>query len=154
MNFRLRYLSHLVAIVCIIGFGTFGAEDASASNRVKRTIKIDGIERTYTAYIPKSAQRKRNLRVVFVFHPALGTSKFMEDATKLHELPDSNEFVVVYPEGFMRTWNAGACCGVAEMRDVDDVAFFRAMMRDLAAMVSIRPKAYLTGFSNGALTGC
>lgn len=142
----------LLILAFLVGVGIVAVpEPATAAERIERTLRIDGIRRSYTVYLPRNAASKRDLRVMFVFHPAIGTGKFMEDATRLHQLPGSDEFVVVYPDGFMRTWNAGSCCGMAEKRNIDDVGFFKAMMRDVGTLASIRPKAYLTGFSNGAL---
>jgi polyhydroxybutyrate depolymerase len=116
-----------------------------------RVVNVDGMQRSFTVFLPDKIPSKRKLRVMFVFHPATGTGKFMEDATKLHETPGSENFIVVYPDGFRRTWNAGDCCGLAEKNNIDDVAFFRAMMKDVGTLANIRPKAYLTGYSNGAL---
>ena len=142
----------LVLLALLVGVGIIGVpERATAAERIERSLRLDGQQRSYTIYLPDNLANKRDLRVMFVFHPAIGTGKFMEDATGFHNLPAAKDFVVVYPDGFMRTWNAGSCCGNAEKRNIDDVAFFQAMMADVSSMASVRPKAYLTGFSNGAL---
>lgn len=141
----------LLFVAVLVGAGLLSVpEAASAAERLDRSVTIDGIERTYTVLLPDNASNKRDLRVMIVFHPATGTGDYMENITRLHELPGSENFVVVYPDGFARVWNAGACCGPAKRRDIDDVAFFNAIMRDVGTLASVRPKAYLTGFSNGA----
>ena len=141
----------LLLLALLVGAGLVAVpEAASAAERLERVVTIDGYQRTYTVFLPENASNKRDLRVMIVFHPATGTGDYMENTTRLHELPGSENFVVVYPDGFARVWNAGACCGPAKRRDIDDVAFFKAMMRDVGTLASVRPKAYLTGFSNGA----
>ncbi len=141
------------ALMFLIVFVAFVAvpEHATAADRQERTVRVGAQERSYTVYLPDGVAEKSNLRVIIAFHPALAGSDFMAEATRLHSLPAARDLIVVYPEGIMRTWNAGFCCGPAKKRGVDDVAFFKAMMADLATIASIRPKAYLTGFSNGAL---
>jgi polyhydroxybutyrate depolymerase len=65
-------------------------------------------------------------------------------------------FAVAYPGGTSRggpflTWNGLYCCGAAVTAGVDDVAFLTAVIDDVAARFGTRPRAYLTGMSNGAI---
>jgi len=73
---------------------------------------------------------------------------------------DANGFIVVYPEGIpapvplgenpAATWNSGQCCGTASEVNVDDVAFFRALLADFATRhTHDESRVYATGFSNG-----
>lgn len=141
----------LLVLALLVGIGIIAVpEPVSAADRLERSVSVDGYERTYTVYLPKNASNKRDLRVMFVFHPATGTGDFMERTARLHEMPGSENFVVVYPDGIGRGWNAGRCCGASKERNIDEVAFFNAMMKDVNKLASVRPKAYLTGFSNGA----
>jgi polyhydroxybutyrate depolymerase len=130
---------------------TQAGADVPDREKVVRSVRVDGISRSYTAYLPGNLTRMRNVRVLFAFHPATATAGYMADATEFHEMPESEDYIVIYLEGFQRTWNVETCCGAAESRGVDDVAFFLAMMSDVGRMADIRPDAYLTGFSNGAL---
>lgn len=65
---------------------------------------------------------------------------------------------MVYPNGTgklekqLLTFNGGNCCGYAMNEKVDDVAFTRALLDDLAKMVKVDPKrVYATGMSNGGI---
>jgi polyhydroxybutyrate depolymerase len=50
------------------------------------------------------------------------------------------------------TWNAGTCCGAAAASQVDDVAFVRALLDDLARRIDYdASRVYATGLSNGAM---
>jgi polyhydroxybutyrate depolymerase len=51
----------------------------------------------------------------------------------------------------MLTFNAGNCCGHAAARSIDDVAFTRLVLDDLAGVASVdRRRVFATGMSNGA----
>ena len=87
------------------------------------------------------------------------------EARCLHRLGESARFVTVYPRGTAppgagerRTWNAGGgvanydcVSGFACSSNVDDVAYFTALLDALAARIAIDPdRIYFTGLSNGA----
>lgn len=124
---------------------------ADAQTRVDRSYKVGTTSRKYAVYLPAGVASKTDLRVMIVYHPALNTAQYMIDQTKIHTMPGAENFIVVYPEGYQKTWNAGVCCGAAAKAKIDEVAFFNAIMKDVGTMAKIRPKAYVTGFSNGAL---
>lgn len=142
--------AYLIAMALALTACILIASSAQARDRVERTLHVDGMDRTFVVYMP-DMRPGRAMPVLFVFHPALGTIQFMEFATGMHKKAAAEDYIVVYPQGYRRTWNAGTCCGLAEMADVDDVGFFRAMMKDIGTLAPVQPKAYLTGFSNGAL---
>lgn len=63
-------------------------------------------------------------------------------------------YAVIYPEGTGRaaTWNGGSCCGQAQARQVDDIAFLDQVIADATARFGLDPgRVYLTGMSNGAI---
>jgi polyhydroxybutyrate depolymerase len=97
------------------------------------------------------------LPVVLVFHGGLGNAELMERFCGLSQKADEAGFIAVYPNGTGRmeralTWNGGNCCGYAVQNHVDDVAFTRAVLDDLATRVKVDPRrVYATGMSNGAI---
>ena len=65
---------------------------------------------------------------------------------------------MVYPDGTGRlrdrllTWNSWNCCGFARSQNIDDVAFFRALLANLWAAYRIdMRRIYATGLSNGGM---
>ena len=58
--------------------------------------------------------------------------------------------MIAYPDGLDRTWNAGACCGPARDRGVDDVGFLDALVAALRRDDGVGD-VYAVGFSNGAM---
>lgn len=126
---------------------------ASAAERIERTIKVGSSKRSYIAFLPSSSERSKQKTwpVLMAFHPGLATGEFMEKTAAFHRASGGDDYIVVYPNGMRRTWNAGDCCGRARALNVDDLGFFKAMMADLGSLISVEPRAYLTGFSNGAI---
>lgn len=65
-------------------------------------------------------------------------------------------FAIAYPAGTSRggpllSWNGGYCCGSAAASGVDDTGFLAAVIEDAARRFGTKPRAYLTGMSNGAI---
>ncbi|MGH9093734.1 MAG: alpha/beta hydrolase family esterase [Acidimicrobiales bacterium] len=117
---------------------------------VTTTASLDsgGRARTYVVARPAQVTAQR-LPVLLFLHG--------RDVTPEQELQrDGFEAVVgrailVYPAGFGQSWNAGACCGVAQAQGVDDVAYLTAVVqRVLATQPDSAPgQVYLAGYSNG-----
>jgi len=103
---------------------------------------------------------------VLAFHGFGSNPEQLEVQTGLSTLADTEGFLVVYPRGLSaqelnggttsnprdntRGWNAGACCGSAQVSNSDDVGFVDALLTDLDTRVCVDPRrTFATGFSNG-----
>lgn len=136
----------------------------------KRTLSVDGRERSYLLYVPQAppaasavpltqANRPADAAwpVVLAFHGSGVDGASMVSFCGLNEKADRAGFAVVYPNGTGRredalTWNAGNCCGYAANKKVDDVAFVRAMLNDLAGAIPVdAARVYATGMSAGGM---
>jgi polyhydroxybutyrate depolymerase len=72
--------------------------------------------------------------------------------THFDAVADRHGFVLVYPEGYQRSWNDGRGNTPAEQEGVDDSAFIRALIDRLAEQVGIDPaRVAVTGLSNGGV---
>ena len=141
-----------VALTFTLSWAVLMSAPASALERVERSVRVNGMERDYTLYMPRtSVDDGRKHPVLFVYHPGGAQASFMEDNAPFYTTPGAEDYVVIYPEGISRTFNAGVCCGAALEKGIDDVAFFKAMMADIGQVVAIRDQAFVTGFSNGAM---
>lgn len=130
---------------------SFAAVGAAEAKRVERKITVGKMERTYIAHVPSGAGSNGPMSVIFAFHPLLSTAGQFEYIAKLHELPSASNYIVVYPQGFWRSWNAGHCCGKAQRDGIDDLGFINAMFADLENLAPIsRSRNFATGYSNGA----
>jgi polyhydroxybutyrate depolymerase len=114
-------------------------------------------ERSYIVHVPKDTLTNP-WPVVLNLHGGGSSAAGQQAYSRMDEVADREGFLVVYPNGTGRlaehllTWNAGGCCGYAARNNVDDVAFIRAVIDDLAERAEIdRERIYATGLSNGAM---
>lgn len=133
-----------LAALLLCTAGTAGASE--------HTISVDGRHRTYSVFRPAELRRRRPVPLVVVLHGGFGTGAQAERAYRWDDTATTKGFVVAYPNGLRRSWNAGGtCCGPAYENKVDDVAFLNAMIRAVSSRENIDSRRiYLTGISNGA----
>ena len=96
----------------------------AAPARADEHLSLGGYDRTFHAYVP--AHRAASPPLVVVLHGGFGTGAQAEAAYRWDALADRYGFVVLYPDGLQRAWNAGDCCGQPRARNVDDVSFIEA----------------------------
>ena len=122
-----------------------------ATRRVERRLTVDHLTRRYIAWLPTVHKNKSPRPVVLAFHAGFGAPEGFEEHTALHHAKEAERFIIVYPEGYKRSWNAGDCCGPAMRENINDRKFVLAILDDLESFVAIdRRRIYATGFSNGA----
>lgn len=118
-----------------------GCTSASASPDTagpwrRGTLRSGGLERSYTAYVPRSARRDEALPVVVAFHGAGGRGSDMQGALT-PALAEQYRFLAVYPDAApdtRGTWALGCRhCTHADARGIDDYAFVRDLLDTLAA---------------------
>ncbi|WP_370402691.1 alpha/beta hydrolase family esterase [Sulfitobacter sp. JB4-11] len=139
------------ALFLFVSLCAQGASGQSQGARIERTIKQSGLNREYIAYLPANPGARSSWPVLMAFHPAFATATDFERIAGFQNARGAQNFIVVYPNGFRRSWNVGKCCGGAQRRGLDDLGFFSAIMADLNTIVPVEPRAYVTGFSNGAM---
>ena len=127
--------------------------DGARPGNSRRTIAVDGRERTYTLHLPPAVGAGNALPLVLAFHGGGGQGPSMAALTGLNDLADREGFVAAYPDGIDRHWNDGRPDGRAGRgTPIDDVALVRALIDRLAATLPIdRSRIYATGMSNGAI---
>jgi polyhydroxybutyrate depolymerase len=122
-----------------------------------RSLTVGDLKRTYLIHVPKSYDGRKPFPVVLAFHGGGSIAEQMVKFCGLNETADKHGFIVVYPNGSGRlekllTFNGGNCCGYAMTNKIDDVAFTKALLDDLAKVVKVDAKrVYATGMSNGAI---
>jgi len=130
---------------------------ASAEDRL-RTITVDGRERRYVIHLPSKYIASQATPVVIAFHGGGGNPDSMVRLSGLTAKSDEAGFIVVYPYGTgpmeeqLLTFNGGGCCGYAMEKKIDDVAFTRALLDDLATVANVdADRVFATGLSNGGI---
>lgn len=126
--------------------------NASGQGMHEHTIKSGGLSRSYRVYRPASAGGDTKRPLVVALHGGLGTGEIMAEQSRFDAIADREGFLVAYPDGVSRAWNAGRCCGKPQEKGVDDVAFIREMVAQIARDYPVDSgRVYGTGFSNGAM---
>ena len=116
------------------------------------SIEAGGRERTYIVHRPVDLDGGKPAPLVIVLHGGFGTGAQAERSYNWDADADRRGFVVVYPDGIRRAWNAGGtCCGLPNRDNVDDVAFLTQLIKTVSRSENIDSRRiYLTGMSNGA----
>ena len=139
------------------------------------TCEVPGFDRRpYDVHLPPDYDRARPVPVILAIHGGGGNAGGarrvtcpggdVESPGCLHAMAVREGFAVVSPNGTssrllsrLRTWNAGGgakgwkCVSGRACKDgVDDLAYFRALLADLARRVAVDARRiYATGISNG-----
>lgn len=154
-----RALSALVlpALVVVLGgclggghaLGTPGAQSIPVGHSTQ-TIDVGGVSRTFNVYRPQGLPDGAPL--VVMLHGGFGTGAQAERSYHWDSEADGGRFLVAYPDGLDRAWNAGTCCGEPQHVNADDVGFITAMVGAIEQQIPIdRARVYATGMSNGAM---
>jgi polyhydroxybutyrate depolymerase len=123
-----------------------------------RSVQVGGLQRRYLVHVPFKPQPPQASPVVIAFHGGGGNPQSMVRLSGLNAKSEEAGFIVVYPfgtgrlENQMLTFNGGGCCGYAMENEIDDVAFTRALLDDLATVANIDAnRIFATGLSNGGI---
>src|SRR5258708_16541312 len=96
----------------------------SAAPAFADQISVAGRDRSYSVYRPADLARTKPVPLVIVLHGGFGTGEQAEKTYHWDATADRSGFVVIYPHGFRRSWNAGGgCCGPATTNTTDDLGF-------------------------------
>lgn len=113
------------------------------------SISIGGISRTYHLVFPKQWSGEA-LPLLIALHGRFGSGKTMLKQTGLDELSDKHQLVVVFPDGYKRSWADGRGTSPADEKKIDDVLFITSLINRLSSEGSILSnKVYVVGHSNG-----
>jgi polyhydroxybutyrate depolymerase len=101
---------------------------------------------------PSTIDRDDPTSLVVVLHGGFGTGAQARASLGWDAEADAERFVVAYPDGIDRSWNAGTCCGRAQRDHVDDVRFLGAVIDRVTKAEGVNPDlVYVTGISNGGM---
>lgn len=105
--------------------------------------------RRYFAHIPR--RLGKNPALVVALHAGAQTPEGFERMTGWSAIATRDKFVVVYPEGIGRSWNAGnGALGEAGRTGVADVSFIDSVILDATTRWGIS-RVLLSGHSNGSM---
>jgi polyhydroxybutyrate depolymerase len=132
--------------------GGCSATSIEAGRRLERTIRVDGVERTYLLDVPETIQPQRPVPLLFDFHGFQHSAAGVWKVSEFKDLAARDGFITVYPQG-LSVDLLGTSGPGWEMFRIDgnrDIAFTRAVLDQLERTYCIdRARVYATGFSNG-----
>lgn len=115
-----------------------------------RHVLVQGDSRKFRLHIPRGYDASKPLPVIFAYHGSSASASVLERETSFDQIADSAGFFVVYPEGFHRGWNVGACCNYSYVKHKDEGKFTLEMLAMLSHGLRIdSTRVYATGYSDG-----
>src|ERR1700761_5817828 len=132
----------LGALVVVLGgcsggghaLGIPGAQSIPVGQSTQ-SIDVGGVSRTFHLYRPPGLGDGAPL--VVMLHGGFGTGAQAERSYHWDSEADAGHFLVAYPDGLMRAWNAGSCCGEPQRTNADDVGFITAMVGAIGQEIPI-----------------
>lgn len=125
------------------------------------TLAHDGLKRRYLVHVPASYDPAKRSAVVLGLHGGGGHAAHFAKDENYGVITASEKygFVAVIPNGYSKsrrglfaTWNAGACCGDARDKNIDDVGFLSAVIARVKRQAAVDDaRVFAMGMSNGGL---
>src|SRR5262245_49476876 len=102
------------------------------------TLHVEGqrLNRVYDLHVPAGVSRGDPMPLVVDIHAFTRNKEDQARRSGFKSLADANGFLVAYPQGINNQWNAGDAIMLGDP-DIDDVAFIRAVVADVARRVRI-----------------
>ncbi len=127
-------------------------EPPQSAELLKHSLKIGDKNRQLQYYHSKATEGSASL--LFVLHGSMGNSDDARWQTGygFEHIAEKENLIVVYPDGFENHWNdcRATASYSANTQNIDDIAFFKAMINYFAETHAINPDSvFVTGVSNG-----
>ena len=154
-----KYLSFfilsLIIISCKSEDNTQVDEDGIITGLQTKTLTHDNVNRNYLVYIPDSYDSEIDYPLMFVFHGFGGIATQFINNADMRDLAESNNFIVVYPQGLDlggtgSHWNCSNP-SADNKSDVDDIGFIENLIDQLIVDYPVidSRRIYAAGYSNG-----
>jgi polyhydroxybutyrate depolymerase len=143
----------IALIILILSIHCRGIRDTkiSSENYLTDSIELQGKTRTYYTHLPQNQTNIQNpLPLLLVLHGRYGTGKQIMEHSGFNDLSDKESFIVVYPDGYSRSWADGRGKTPADKEKLNDVEFIEQAVKNVSKRFPINTqKIFVTGHSNG-----
>ncbi len=134
-----------VLALSLVGCGGRPVSAAGARDETG-TLQFGGLNRTYRVHVPPGSAAG----LVLNLHGGGGTGVGQEGLSDFDAVGDVNNLVVVYPDGYDKSWADGRAASPADRHHIDDVGFLVALTSKLVTEFGVAPgRVFVTGMSNG-----
>lgn len=137
-----RYFSSLLLIMCFC---------SAKSQVVDDSIIVDGHYRTFHFKKPLPGNSRPSL--IFILHGSNGSGiGIMKSAGKLEERSQTDNLLLVYPDGYKKFWNECRknASSAANIENIDEGTFFTKMIEYFEKKYSVNPgQVFAIGTSGG-----
>ena len=154
-KFLLIYILSILIISCKSEDSAQVDEDGIITGLQTKTFSHDNVNRNYLIYIPDSYDSEIDYPLMFVFHGFGGIATQFINVADMRDLAESNNFIVVYPQGLDlggtgSHWNCSNP-SADNKSDVDDIGFIENLIDQLIVDYPVidSKRIYAAGYSNG-----
>lgn len=132
-----------------------GIQSSKAQTNFADSISHQNLQRHYILNLPPAYQETAQLPLVIFLHGGSGSAFTGQNFTQFTPFSNSENFIIVYPQGFAPSANGGFTWAdgrgtSADNLGIDDVGFIQNLIDTLISNYSIDTnRIYLSGFSNG-----
>ncbi|TGL59219.1 hypothetical protein EHQ58_09935 [Leptospira ognonensis] len=117
----------------------------------KHEIEWGGKKRQFYVHVPFSKDLlNAKIPLVVMLHGRFGSGLQVMEQTNLNAYADQEKFMIVYPDGYKRSWADGRGNTPADQENVDDVGFLEKLVERLIREYPVDgKKVFVAGHSNG-----
>jgi polyhydroxybutyrate depolymerase len=121
-----------------------------AKGNSNKTLQVGGKNRKYVLHVPNAYDGTKPVPLIIDFHGLGGDGQGESGGSPYPAQTDAEGVIMAFPSGEPgpsgNAWNVGPCC----VSGVDDVAFAKSLVSEIAKSACIDPKrVYAVGFSMG-----
>jgi len=146
-QFKMRI--SLIILLLLFGYSCNREFKGEGQTR-KDTFTYEGEKRKFRIYFPESYNKNELHPVVIALHGRFGRGKQMEKSSLFNPVADENNVIMVYPDGYKKSWNDGRGEGPAADENIDDVGFINALINLVIGDYAVDDsRIYVCGMSNG-----
>lgn len=140
-----RLLLLAVLLGCLVGCNERQIAAARARDQAG-IFPYGGLNRTYLVHVPPGPP----VGLVLNLHGGGGTGAGQRGLTDFDSVADANGLLVVYPDGYDKSWGDGRGAAPADRKRLDDVGFLVSLVTKLRDDFHVPTgHVFATGMSNG-----
>ncbi len=126
------------------------AVDLTLPALIEQCMMFDEMERCWLIHLPTGYEMEEIHPLIINMHGFGGTNYGLYNYSHFDIIAEENNVIVVYPQGYQNSWNAGWCCGEAKDEELDDVGFILEVIAQITDEYPIdESRIYASGHSNG-----